>query len=193
MAYLPARLEWCQPSSTSGNCTASHDPPYRRIGDLGLWGSSLSSVVSVAMARGMVISSDYDQGTRSYRTSLCGVGPTVGPKNSPGSQCDNTGVVAAVQKGVSKDQSAMHLLRCLWFFTAHYDIAINIEHIPGESNCAADHLSRNRVQSFFLFVPQANLLPSPLPPELMELAVGSNPDWTLPTFRLLFSSIINKA
>lgn len=85
VAYLPARLEWCQPSSTSGNCTASHDPPYRRIGDLGLWGSSLSSVVSVAMARGMVISSDYDQGTRSYRTSLCGVGPTVGPKNSPGS------------------------------------------------------------------------------------------------------------
>ena len=108
-------------------------------------------------------------------------------------QCDNTGVVAAVQKGVSKDQSAMHLLRCLWFFTAHYDIAINIEHIPGESNCAADHLSRNRVQSFFLSVPQANLLPSPLPPELMELAVGSNPDWTLPAFRLLFSSIINKA
>ena len=108
-------------------------------------------------------------------------------------QCDNTGVVAAVQKGVSKDQSAMHLLRCLWFFTAHYDIAINIEHIPGESNCAADHLSRNRVQSFFLSVPQANLLPSPLPPELMELAVGSNPDWTSPAFRLLFSSIINKA
>ena len=60
-------------------------------------------------------------------------------------QCDNAGVVAAVQKGVSKDQSAMHLLRCLWFFTVHYDIAIDIEHIPGESNCAADHLSRNRV------------------------------------------------
>ena len=74
----------------------------------------------------------------------------------------------------------MHLLRCLWFFTAHYDIVVNIEHIPGESNCAADHLSRNRVQSFFLSVPLTSLLPPPLPPKLMELAMGSNPDWTSP-------------
>ena len=108
-------------------------------------------------------------------------------------QCDNPGVVAAVQKGTTKDQSAMHLLRCLWFFTAYYDIAVNTEHIPGEGNCAADHLSRNRMQSFFLSVLQASLLPSPLPPELMELAMGSNPDWTLLAFRLLFSTIINKA
>ena len=47
-------------------------------------------------------------------------------------QCDNTGVVAAVQKWTSKDQSAMHLQRCLWFFTAYYDIVVNLEHIPGE-------------------------------------------------------------
>ena len=36
-------------------------------------------------------------------------------------QCDNTGVVAAVQKGSSKDDLVMHLLRCLWFFTAYFD------------------------------------------------------------------------
>ena len=82
-------------------------------------------------------------------------------------QCDNTGVVVAVQLRTSKDQYAMHLLRCLWFFTAYYDIVVNIEHIPWESNCAADHLSRNCVQSF-ISVPQASLLPLPLPPELME-------------------------
>ena len=41
LAYLSARLEWRQPSSTSSSCTTSHDPPDRRVGDLGLWGFSL--------------------------------------------------------------------------------------------------------------------------------------------------------
>ena len=31
-------------------------------------------------------------------------------------QCDNTRMVAAIQKGTSKEQHAMHLLRCLCFF-----------------------------------------------------------------------------
>ena len=30
--------------------------------------------------------------------------------------------MAAIQKGSAKDDTAMHLLRCLWFFVAHYDI-----------------------------------------------------------------------
>ena len=107
-------------------------------------------------------------------------------------QCDNMGVVAAVQKGTCKEQHAMHLLRCLWFFTAYYDIAISIEHIAGVRNCAADHLSRNNMQSFFLSVPQASLLPTPLPLELTEIALGSNPDWTSPAFKQQFSSIISK-
>lgn len=46
-------------------------------------------------------------------------------------QCDNTGVVAAVQKGTAKDDLVMHLLRCLWLFTAHYDVTIIMEHIAG--------------------------------------------------------------
>ena len=107
-------------------------------------------------------------------------------------QCDNMGVVAAVQKGACKEQHAMHLLRWLWFFTAYYDIAISIEHIAGVRNCAADHLSRNNMQAFFLSVPQASLLPTPLPLELTEIALGSNPDWTSPAFKRQFSSIISK-
>ena len=60
-------------------------------------------------------------------------------------QCDNTGVVAAVNKGSAKDPLVMHLLRSLWFFTAHFDLAITTYHIPGILNCAADHLSRNNL------------------------------------------------
>ena len=79
-------------------------------------------------------------------------------------QCDNTGVVAAVRKGSSKEAMVMCLLRYLWFFVAYYDINITI---PGASNEAADNLSRFNMHSFFLSNPQANLLPAPLPQEFM--------------------------
>ena len=107
-------------------------------------------------------------------------------------QCDNTGVVAAVQKGTSKEKHVMHLLRCLWFFTAHYNIVLTIEHLAGVLNSAAEHLSRNSVQSFFLSTPQASLLPTPLPLELLEIATGSNPDWTSTAFKRLFNSTFTR-
>lgn len=52
-------------------------------------------------------------------------------------QCDNTGMVAAIQKG---SELVMHLLLSLWFFVAHFDLALSIEHIAGEKNCTADQI-----------------------------------------------------
>ena len=63
----------------------------------------------------------------------------------------------------------MHLLRSLWFFVAYYDISIKIEDIAGVHNGIADQLSRNNMQQFFFSNPQANLLPTPLPQELLEI------------------------
>ena len=60
-------------------------------------------------------------------------------------QCDNQSLVSAISKGYSKEPSVMHLLRCLWFFTAVFDISIVAEHIAGATNCAADMLSRNNM------------------------------------------------
>ena len=37
-------------------------------------------------------------------------------------QCDNLGLVVAINKGSSKDKIVMHLLRSLWFFVATFDI-----------------------------------------------------------------------
>ena len=108
-------------------------------------------------------------------------------------QCDNTGVVAAIQKGSSKDPFAMLLLRALWFFVVHYDIALSIEHIPGVKNDTADQLSRFKMESFFLSNPQACWLPTPLPAELLEIVAANSPDWTSPRFSQLFSIIISKA
>ena len=40
--------------------------------------------------------------------------------------CDNTGVVAAVNKGSAREPLVIHLLRTLWFFVARFDIAIKV-------------------------------------------------------------------
>ncbi len=105
-------------------------------------------------------------------------------------QCDNMSVVAAVQKGSSKETFVMHLLRCLWFFTAYYDIALHIEHIAGTQNNTADQLSRYNMQSFFHSNPQASLFPTPLPQELLAIVGTTEPDWTSQAFKQLFSSTI---
>lgn len=108
-------------------------------------------------------------------------------------QCDNMGVVAAVTKGAAKEELVMHLLRSLWFFAAHFDIFITIEHIAGTSNQAADQLSRFNMQLFFSSNPQARPLPTPLPPELTQIVAVKGPDWTSPTFRQLFNAITSRA
>ena len=107
-------------------------------------------------------------------------------------QCDNTGVVAAIRKGSAKEEVVMHLLRALWFFAAHFDIAITIEHIAGAHNDTADQLSRFNMQPFFLSNPQADMLPTPLPAELLQIVAVTGPDWTSPSFRQLFNTTISK-
>ena len=107
-------------------------------------------------------------------------------------QCDNTGVIAAVKKGRSREPLVMHLLRSLCFFAAYYDISIKIEHIAGIHNGTADQLSRDNMQQFFLFNPHASLLPTPLPPELLQIASVTKPDWTSQKFTHLFNIITSK-
>ena len=60
---------------------------------------------------------------------------------------------ARPNKGSSKDKTAMHLLRCLWFFAALFQIRIIATHIPGIANTAADLLSRNGSTSASITVP----------------------------------------
>jgi len=65
-------------------------------------------------------------------------------------QYDNSSVVTSLQKGSSNDPASMHLVHCLWFLIAYYDIDLACEHRPGSSNATADYLSRNNLQSFLL-------------------------------------------
>ena len=63
-------------------------------------------------------------------------------------QCDNLGLVASINKGTAKPKLVMYLLRCLWYFTAYYDVALTASHILGSVNTAVDQLSRNYCASF---------------------------------------------
>ena len=110
-------------------------------------------------------------------------------------QCDNTGAVSAINKGSSKDRTAMHLLHCLWFFAALFQIRIITTHIPGIANTAADMLSRNLLPQFQEAYPQASQFPSYVPIPLLTLLSPKQLDWTSPGFLSLFQetlSIIHK-
>ena len=77
-------------------------------------------------------------------------------------QCDNSSVVASIQKGSCKDSQVMHLLCILSFFTAYYDIELIAAHIPGVANATADHLSRNNLLLFFFLEPTGSTTPNPI-------------------------------
>ena len=85
-------------------------------------------------------------------------------------QCDNLSLVDAIHKGSSKDKVVMHLLRCLWFFTAYFEIELNAEHIAGVSLLT---------------------VPLDLPPQLLQIVAVQDLDWTSTGFNRIFKDILN--
>ena len=99
----------------------------------------------------------------------CAVWGSILQESSTEFHCDNQGLVAAINKGSSKDTMVIYLLRCLWFFTAAFDINITATHISGKSNNAADMLSRNQAAKFLETHPDIPAFPTPLPPSILHL------------------------
>ena len=97
--------------------------------------------------------------------------------------CDNLGLVAATNKGSSSDKT---VIRCLWFFTAVFDIRITATHIAGVANNAADILSRNQSDKFLATFPHMPRSPTPLPPALLCLVSPLKLDWTSRQLKRLF-------
>ena len=101
---------------------------------------------------------------------------------------DNMAVVAILKTRSSRDDCVMHLLRCLHFFCAKYGVRISATHIAGVENVAADALSRNNLQLFFLSCPKAQPQPTLVPQALWEVIVEEQPDWLSPDWRLKLSN-----
>ena len=104
---------------------------------------------------------------------------------------DNQAVVACLTSRSARDPLLAHLLRCLFFFEAHFRFEHRAQHIAGKLNTAADALSRDRLKEFFSIFPQANQQPSLLPGSLVELLLDSSLSWTSPHWKELFATTLS--
>lgn len=104
--------------------------------------------------------------------------------------CDNMAVVQVIAAQTSKESVLMHLIRCLHFFCALYDISLRCEHIPGVHNVIADSLSRNNMQEFHRHVPHAVTAPVRVPPALVQLMQHGQQDWLSSSWRTLLSVLL---
>ena len=102
-------------------------------------------------------------------------------------------VVAVTNSGRSKETVLKHLLRCMFFIAAHFDLRVRATHVPGVSNTAADALSRDDVPRFLQVVPEAATSPTPLPTAVVDLVVKEQPDWTSRRWAQLFSACCRQA
>ena len=62
---------------------------------------------------------------------------------------DNESVVVIIKGGYCKDPSLAHMLRCLFFLEAKFDVVLTAAHVPEVENGVADSTSRNNVHTFF--------------------------------------------
>ena len=99
---------------------------------------------------------------------------------------DNSAVVSTLSSRSAKDKFMSHLLRCLFFFMAHYNVAYRVFHLAGKRNSAADALSRNKLSDFLSIFPQAPKTPSLIPPSLLSMLFNLELQWTSDRWRGLF-------
>ena len=108
-------------------------------------------------------------------------------------QSDNQAVVSCLSSRSARDPHLAHLLRCLFFFKAHYEFEHQARHIAGSCNSAADALSRDKVTEFFSLCPQAHRSAAVIPSALSELLLDPALNWISGRWKLLFQSILLKA
>ena len=104
--------------------------------------------------------------------------------------CDNAAVVAAVKSEWCKNKHAMHLLRCLYFFQAAYQVRLITEHIKGSHDELADAISRNNSSKFLSMMTSAQQVPVAVHPHLKQVLVDRPVDWTSQAWRNLLSTIL---
>jgi len=56
--------------------------------------------------------------------------------------CKNMGLIAVINSSYSRVPQIMHLLRCLFFIRAFFQISVWAVHVPGQHNAMADAISR---------------------------------------------------
>ena len=92
--------------------------------------------------------------------------------------CDNQGAVAAVNSAYSKVALIAHLLHCLFFIKARFNIELVALHIPGAINKLADAISHDELRVLFLQVLEARSHQHTLSKQVMALTLDQHLNWT---------------
>ena len=106
--------------------------------------------------------------------------------------CDNQAAVTVLNSGYSREPIIMHLLRCLFFIKAYYQLSLKVIHIPGKRNVVADAISRDSLSVIPVQVPAPSPSPTPIPKLLLELLVEKQPDWTSVDWTQLFGNYLQQ-
>ena len=163
----------------------------RRIRVLGLWSSIWISVAATSMVKRLGTNRHNGEGASTNCFKMRYFWEPLLSGSRVEFHCDNSSVVNSITKGSSKEIMVMHLLRCLWFFSAHFDIKISACHIPGTLNTATDQLSRNRSTEFLKLHPYTCRSPASIPTSLLKLISPRRQDCTSPSFLRHFKRTIN--
>ena len=100
--------------------------------------------------------------------------------------CDNSGVVGAWREGWSRDRRLMSLIRPTLFVAATHSFDLQVTHVPGVENSAADALSRLQIGRFRQLHPLASATPTPVPQSLTDfLAAPAETCTTASGYRIL--------
>ena len=80
---------------------------------------------------------------------------------------DNTALVEIINRQTSKHKLIMLLVRDLLLTLLKYNILFRARHIPGAHNSCADLLSRLQVNQFRQIFPEADVMPTQVPDNLL--------------------------
>ena len=118
---------------------------------------------------------------------------SVGSSGKAGQYWSTAIILDLVNSGYGKVPQIMHLLRCLFFIRAHFQMGVVAVHVPGVENHLADAISRNHLHVLFSQVPEVAKQRSVIPPSLLALLVERQPDWTSSDWAQLFTSCFQLA
>jgi len=80
---------------------------------------------------------------------------------------DNAAIGDIINRQTSKHQLVMILVRDLVLTSLKYNILFRARHIPSVHNSGADYISRFQVERFKQISPEADVLPMPVPANLL--------------------------
>ena len=106
--------------------------------------------------------------------------------------CDTTAAVSVVNSGYSRVPELMHLLRCLFFIRAHFQLEAWAVHTRGR-RMGWPTRSHGTMYRFYSQVPAARIRRTLIPPALVALLIEQQPDWTSPTWAQLFGNCFRLA